>query len=83
MPLLLCIKGQDVLSSLIFFFFAHWKYTAFQSIPCQTEIMEISLATDLHMLIYLLNKSVSMFTQEESGQLEGFIEYLNIKLNHL
>lgn len=45
--------------------------------------MEISLATDLHMLIYLLNKSVSMFTQEESGQLEGFIEYLNIKLNHL
>lgn len=43
--------------------------------------MEISLAMDLHMLIYLLNKTVSMLTQEESGQLEGFTEYLNIKLN--
>lgn len=43
-------------------------------ILCQTEIMEISLAIALYMLIYLLNKSVRMLTQEESGQLEGFSE---------
>lgn len=36
--------------------------------------MEISLAIALYMLIYLLNKSVRMLTQEESGQLEGFSE---------
>lgn len=73
MPPLLCAKAQDVLLPLIFFVFIK-KYTAFQSIPCQTEIMEISLAIALYMLIYLLNKSVRMLTQEESGQLEGFSE---------
>lgn len=36
--------------------------------------MEVSLAIALHMLTYLLNKSVRMFTQEESGQMESFIE---------
>lgn len=36
--------------------------------------MEISLAIALHMLIYPINKSVRMFAQEESGQLEGFTE---------